>query len=415
MRILIAEDESIPRRLLARTLESWGYDVIVACDGLEAWEALQGPDAPRLAVLDWVMPGMDGPDLCRKIRADSGGRYVYVILLTSKDRPDELVSGMSAGADDYLTKPADPEELQARVRAGQRIIELQRELRVRQEQLAAQRAQEMEIGTRIQETLLLGEVPAGMSGLSVSALTIPSEKISGDFYDFVEHDENCLDVIVGDVMGHGVPAALLGAATKAHLVRAVNRLLLTSPSTCRPSPQEIVASAHHVTAEHISELAQFVTLCYARFDTDRGELTFVDCGHVPTLHYRRDRDEVVGLKGHCVPLGIMGGKAHCQDTIPLGPEDVLLFYSDGISEARNAEGDFFGEERIRALLAAEAGREPGEIQELLQAELTAFVGGREIADDVTSVVVKMAARPEQLVSALPVAGSEQTVTQHPST
>jgi len=412
VRILIAEDEPIPRRLLTRTLESWGYDVVVACDGRQAWEMLQGPDAPPLAVLDWMMPGMDGPELCRKIRADSDGRYVYVILLTSKDRPDELVSGMSAGADDYLTKPANPEELQARLRAGQRIIELQTELRARQEQLAAKHAQEMEIGTRIQETLLLGEVPSGMSGLSVSALTIPSEKISGDFYEFVEHDENCLDVIIGDVMGHGVPAALLGAATKAHLVRAVNGLLLTS-RTGRPSPQEIVASVHHVTAEHISDLAQFVTLCYARFDTARGELTFVDCGHVPTLHYRRDRDEVVGLKGHCVPLGIMGGREHCQDTIPLGPGDVLLFYSDGISEARNVDGEFFGEERIQALLAAEAGREPGEIQRLLQAELTTFVGGREITDDVTCVVVKMAPRPEQIVSAIPGAGPARAVTEQP--
>jgi len=406
VRILIAEDEPIPRRLLARLLENWGYDVVVACDGLEAWEALQGPDAPRLAVLDWVMPGMDGLDLCRKIRADSDGRYVYVILLTSKDRPDELVAGMSAGADDYLTKPANPEELQARLRAGQRIIELQCELRARQEQLAAKRAEEVEIGRRIQESLLLGEAPSGRSGLAVSALTIPSEKISGDFYEFIEQDEDCLDVIVGDVMGHGVPAALLGAATKAHLVRAVSRLLLTSESTCRPSPQEIVAAVHQVTAEQISELAQFVTLCYVRFDTARSELTLVDCGHMPTLHYRRDRDDVVALKGRCVPLGILGGREPCQDTIPLGPEDVLLFYSDGISEARNAEGEFFGEERIRVVLAAEAGREPAEIQEALQTELVAFVGGQKFRDDVTMVVVKMAPRPAQLVSALPEGGAQ---------
>src|SRR5437588_4029580 len=109
-------------------LKKWGYEVVVAATGLEAWELLQAPDAPRLAILDWMMPGLDGVEVCRRVRELNREPYIYILLLTSKDTSDELVEGMEAGADDYLRKPVNSHELRVRLRAGRRILDLQEEM-----------------------------------------------------------------------------------------------------------------------------------------------------------------------------------------------------------------------------------------------------------------------------------------------
>ena len=128
MKVLIAEDDAVSRRMLEVTLQKWGYEVLVACDGVEAWEGLQGEKAPELAILDWMMPGMDGVDVSRKVRVGSAVRPVYIILLTTRDSRGDAVTGLEAGADDYITKPFDQAELRARVQVGVRILELQRTL-----------------------------------------------------------------------------------------------------------------------------------------------------------------------------------------------------------------------------------------------------------------------------------------------
>jgi DNA-binding response OmpR family regulator len=128
MQILIAEDEPVSRRLLQKTLEQWGYEVVICEDGTSAWNALQEPDAPNIAVLDWMMPGMDGPEICRGVRESGAQRQPYLMLLTSRTRMQDVVAGLKAGADDYLTKPVDREELEARLSVATRVVQLQQRL-----------------------------------------------------------------------------------------------------------------------------------------------------------------------------------------------------------------------------------------------------------------------------------------------
>jgi diguanylate cyclase (GGDEF)-like protein len=125
--VLIAEDDAMFRRILTNWLQKWGYQVIATEDGASAWSILQSGGAPQIAILDWMMPGMDGIELCRRIRSEQG-RYRYLLLLTAMDHKQDVVAGLDAGADDYLTKPFEVEELRARVRAGKRILELQEAL-----------------------------------------------------------------------------------------------------------------------------------------------------------------------------------------------------------------------------------------------------------------------------------------------
>ena len=128
MKALIAEDNPGFRQVLERMLKKWGYEVVVAESGLQAWEILQATDPPRLAILDWMMPGLDGLEVCRRVRELAREPYIYILLLTAKDSAEELVEGMEAGADDYLRKPVNSHELRVRLRAGRRILDLQEEL-----------------------------------------------------------------------------------------------------------------------------------------------------------------------------------------------------------------------------------------------------------------------------------------------
>ncbi len=128
MRILIAEDDFTSRRLLEAVLAKWGYDVVSARDGHEAWEKLQSVDAPKLAVLDWMMPKMDGIEVCYRLRQMEKTIPTYIILLTARDGKKDIVKGLEAGADDYIAKPFDNNELRARINVGRRIVELQASL-----------------------------------------------------------------------------------------------------------------------------------------------------------------------------------------------------------------------------------------------------------------------------------------------
>ena len=137
MKILIAEDDLTTRRMLQGVLTRWGYTVTVAANGQEAWQQLNQPDCPRLAILDWMMPELDGIEVCRRVRQMNSTLPWYLILLTTKKETQDIVLGLDAGADDYLTKPFERAELQARVKVGQRVLNLQSTLAQRVQELQA--------------------------------------------------------------------------------------------------------------------------------------------------------------------------------------------------------------------------------------------------------------------------------------
>jgi len=128
MKILVADDNPVCRNVLQKMLTGWGYDVVVAADGNQAWALLQAEGGPRLAILDWMMPGMDGVEVCRRVRESAYLNYVYVLILTSKAQSEGLLVAMEAGSDDYVTKPFQSKELRTRLRVACRILELREEL-----------------------------------------------------------------------------------------------------------------------------------------------------------------------------------------------------------------------------------------------------------------------------------------------
>ncbi|MCI0461690.1 MAG: response regulator, partial [Gemmataceae bacterium] len=187
MKILVAEDNAFYAHMLEASLRDWGYEVATARDGAEAWRALNQPDHPRLAILDWLMPELDGLELCRRVRSVVGREPTYLILLTGKGGKDDLVVGLQAGADDFIAKPFDPEELRVRIGVGRRILDLQTSLadRVRELEQALSGAQKMEAVGRLAGGVahdfnnLLTVIASG-SELLLQSLREPAEREYAD-------------------------------------------------------------------------------------------------------------------------------------------------------------------------------------------------------------------------------------------
>jgi PAS domain S-box-containing protein len=261
------------------------------------------------------------------------------------------------------------------------------------------RKREIEIGFKIQQMLLFNAPPRDVPGLRVAALTIPSQRIDGDFYDFFTHENQCLDVIVADVMGKGIPAALLGAATKSQFREALSHLLALSRPGTLPEPKDIVLLAHAEMGQQLITLENFVTLCYARVDPNERRLTLVDCGHTGVMHFRARSSLCTVVHGNNLPLGIRAGEIYEQISVAFEPGDVLLFYSDGVTEARNPAGELFGAERLADCVRSNGARAPEALVEAIRQAVCTFAASDQLTDDLTCVALKVQDRPLPLARA----------------
>lgn len=246
---------------------------------------------------------------------------------------------------------------------------------------------DIEIGSRIQQVLLLGRPPVDLELIQAAAITLPSMQIDGDFYDFIEHEQT-LDVIVGDVMGKGVPAALVGAATKTHFLRAMN-YLLASQAGLQPEPKEILNIVNAELAKQLIGIESYVTLCYARFDLRNRLIHLIDCGHTRTIHYSNLTGQCEYLQGGNMPLGFAQGEVYETVTTPFAAGDVFLFYSDGVTEARNASGTQYGEDRLSDLVRSSSYLDPKDLVELIRQDVLAYSHAKTFQDDLTCVAVKI--------------------------
>ena len=255
--------------------------------------------------------------------------------------------------------------------------------------LARAREREVEIGFRIQQTLLLDQPPSDIPGLRVAALTVPSQRIDGDFYVFIKHQDQALDVIVGDVMGKGIPAALLGAATKSYFLKALGDLMAARRDHKLPEPREVVMLAHAGVVRHLIELESFVTLCYVRLDANRRRLDVVDCGHTGIVHLHGSTGVCETVHGDNLPMGVREGEIYDQLSFPCEPGDLLLLYSDGITEARNPAREELGVERLKEFVRANHHLEPSGLVEALRKAVFAFSQSDRLADDLTTVAISV--------------------------
>ncbi len=206
VRVLIAEDDKISRRVLEASLSEWGYDVTAVADGKEALGLLTGENAPRLVVLDWMMPGLEGVEVCAKIRERSGQPYVYVLLLSARNERQDMLAGLKAGADDYLTKPFDTQELRARLFAGERILRLQDELIAARDALQFQATHDALTGL-LNRGAILRDVTRELTRAQREHVSIGVILVDIDHFKAVNDDYGHL---TGDAILHGVALRMSG-------------------------------------------------------------------------------------------------------------------------------------------------------------------------------------------------------------
>ncbi|MFZ3048551.1 MAG: SpoIIE family protein phosphatase [Desulfatirhabdiaceae bacterium] len=390
MTILVADDDPTIRAVLTKTFEKAGFHVISAENGRQALEQMKGDISAVL--LDLQMPIMSGLECLRFIRE----RFedISPIMLTASDDIANAVEAMKNGAFDYITKPFNSHQLIALVEKAIATDQNTRRIKRLEAELARAREQEIETASRIQQTLLMGKPPAHLRGIEIATRTVPSQKVDGDFYDFFQFGEQYLDVVIGDVMGKGIASALMGAALKSHFLRVIHDLGRSAVKRdSPPDPVAIVSRVQTNMIRQMEDLETFVTLCYGRFDLRRRIFRFVDCGHMRTIHYCAQSNTFRLLEGVNMPLGFPEIKPYTEISVPFSFGDCFFFYSDGLTEAMNPNGDQYGENRLVDSMRANISHTPESLITQVWVDIVNFTHSETFRDDFTSVVVKIGQLP----------------------
>ena len=393
MRILVVDDEKEARILLTKVLEKLGHEVLTADNGMEAWHVLEKGQV-SFVISDWMMPRINGLELCRRVRAAKFENYIYFILLTAKNNKSELIEGMNAGADDFIVKPFNSGELDVRIRAGERVLRLERELEERNKKLVYaydKIRNDLEAAANMQKSLL------PVSAMTVSSLRFdwifcPCSFVAGDIFGVFELDENHVSFYLLDVAGHGVSAAmqsvtlnklLSSIASKNNMwqphVNNANSCDLTSPSMLIRELNKRFQS---------DDAMQYFTMVYGVTDVRDGRTKLVQAGH-PSPLYQEKEGKVTLLGTGGFPVGMLPHVEHEEQEFYFGPGDRLFLYCDGITECHNGKStDQFSVERLVRLVEGWKSLPLKELMKGIEQKLRLWRGSEEFEDDITLLAIE---------------------------
>jgi serine phosphatase RsbU (regulator of sigma subunit) len=377
--ILIVDDTPANLRLLSQILAEEGYHVRPAPDGPLALAAAQA-EPPDLILLDIRMPEMDGYEVCKHLKVDLRTCDIPIIFISALDATQDKVRAFSAGGVDYVTKPFQAKEVLARVATHLALRELQKQLQDANKKMA----RELALAGEIQASFLPSELPS-IPGWQLSATLQPAGQAAGDFYDLIPLPGGCLGIVMADVTGKGAGAALY---------MALSCTLIRTYAEEYPAQPDLVLGTVNRRILKDTSAGQFVTVFYGILDPTTGMLLYSNAGHCPPLRFRAKDDEYVhGLVRTGIPLGIFKDRTWGQETAQLDPGDVLVLYTDGITEAHREPPLLFGEERllesVRATQGTAGSQRPSaqEIQDRILADVHRFVDGAPQSDDIALILL----------------------------
>ncbi len=399
-RILVVDDSALQRRLVIAALRGLDVETREAASGEQALIISRGW-LPDVIICDWMMPpGIPGPEVCRRLRALALGRYSYFILVTSKSAKEDIAEGLDAGADDFVTKPVNRAELQARLRAGLRILEAEerllgqnRKLRETLDELD-RLYQAVDRDLREARKLQLSLVPAAPVQLEAGTLHFvlePSGHVGGDLVGWFGISPRMIGLYSADVSGHGVGSALLTARIAAYLSPADPRyniaLLCDGDGNCRPrNPAETAALLNTRLLEDV-ETDHYFTMALAILDLATGEGRLVQAGHPPPLAIKADGTwRMLGEGG--LPIGLIEGASWEESRFTLEAGEHLLLHSDGITECPLPDGRYPEEEDMATWLAARVREHGGDFRAALLSGLHRLSGREQFPDDVSALLLE---------------------------
>jgi sigma-B regulation protein RsbU (phosphoserine phosphatase) len=381
--LLIVDDKPANLRLLSAMLMEQGYKVRSAINGPLALTATKAA-APDMILLDINMPEMNGYEVCERLKADPETHDIPVIFISALDETADKVKAFTVGGVDYITKPFQLEEVLARVETHLALRRLQQRL----EDANKKFAEELALAGEIQASFLPGALP-DIPDWQLAAALIPARETSGDFYDAIPLPNGRFGILVADVTDKGTAAALY---------MALSRTLIRTYAVEYDTQPELIFSAVHRRILSDTDTKQFVTVFYGVLDPTTGTLTYANAGHNPPYLFRAQDSAGAAsdtlnhaheLNNTGPPLGMRMFSDMTWDRreVQLAPGDVLVLYSDGITEAQNSEQEFFEEERLIEVAGANLGRSAGAIQDAILTEVHKFAGDAPQSDDITLFVV----------------------------
>ncbi len=393
--ILVIDDDTDILALLKMSLASDGFNVVTASDGMKGIQSAKA-EQPDLILLDVMMPQMDGLQVIKKLKEDTDTRAIPVLWLTAKTQTEDKLRGLEIGGDDYITKPFDLREVTARINA---VLGRTRPVKYINPLINAMgesftEAGVAELGSHLQaaaeiQLKLLPEKPPVFNGFDFATTFRSSTSVSGDFYDFIPLSDTRLSIVLGDVKGHGIPAALLMV-----MIQTASRLL-SNEANCPAT----VLKRINTLLFHNTDLEQFATMVYGILEIDTGKFTYSNGGHCPPIHFKtgsgdaeqaeKSQHQVELLETGGMLIGAFDIATFSSDTCLLSPGDVLLLYTDGVTETEGRKpNDFYGEERLIDCFSKNLTLSAESLCDVLQTDLTEFSGTTQLKDDRAVVVIK---------------------------
>lgn len=395
--ILIVDDSKLQRKILSTTVRRWGFEVREAESAEQALEMCQ-VNQPDFVLSDWVMPSMNGLEFCQAFRNLPHDDYGYFILLTSKGEKDEIAEGLRAGADDFLTKPINADELGARISAGERILDMQRELKKKNGMLGEtldelQRVydlldKDLMEAKKLQQSLVRERQKSFPTG-DLSLILRPSGRVGGDLVGFYPAAENHLGLFAIDVSGHGISSALMTARLAGYLSAsapdqnvALERLKDGSYQSLPPS--EVIEVLNDLVLDEM-DTEHYFTLLLADVDLLTGDVVLAQAGHPhPAVQRANGSVEQSGTGGF--PVGLLSGIKFEQFDIKLNKGDRLLILSDGVTECPSPKGEMFEEEGLSLLMTDLHHIKGPAFFDALIWNLTSFAETDHFPDDVSGLL-----------------------------
>jgi sigma-B regulation protein RsbU (phosphoserine phosphatase) len=367
--VLLVDDEPANIQIVNSILKDI-YKTRIATNGAKALELANQVPAPDLILLDVMMPEMDGYEVCSRLKSADHTRDIPVIFLTGQTEIDDETKGFEVGAVDYIHKPFSPAVVQARVRTH--LV-----LRGIREQLARQLHAiqcEMDTARQIQLSILPREIPT-IRGLDISARYLPMTSVAGDFYDFILIDEKRIGILVADVSGHGMPAALISSMLK---------IALDGQTKCALEPARVLAGLNQALCGKFQ--GHFVTAAYVVVDTERQSLLYAGAGHPPLILMDRSAGEARDFVENGLFLGFFPEATYTAVEIPFKVGDWGVLYTDGILEMTDPSDEQFGLDRFKQFLQDNHDLSTTQFVDALLEELSRWsnlASGREAEDDIT--------------------------------
>jgi sigma-B regulation protein RsbU (phosphoserine phosphatase) len=369
-RILVVDDVKANVDVLVQALKD-DYKLSVALDGEGALRSVS-KTAPDLILLDIMMPGIDGYEVCRRLRASPATREIPVMFLSSLEDATDKARGFEVGGNDYVTKPFEMLEVKARVRSL-----------IKAKAYADAVREAMDRDLRIAREIQMGILPADLAqcvsgtGLDIHALLEPAQQVGGDLYEVLRIGDR-LVVALGDVSGKGIPASLFMAVTVT-LLRSLARQFESPDEVLRRLNEELTAS---------NPRGMFVTLCCAVIDLPTGRVTCANGGQHAAVHLGRGRPPRFVFSSSGPVLGLIPGAQFSNETLSFERGESLILFSDGVTEAFDKADDLFGEVRLVEQLAREPGATAAETVGSIIGAVQRHAAGAPQSDDVAIVAVR---------------------------